>query len=373
LDSTRAERALHELKREALQSFVDHFLIPTLTEFAAACDALVDACGADAEDPSPEKRASAQDAWRIVMDSWQRLEVVALGPAGAMGKVIGGMDLRDEIYSWPGGNPCRVDQETTEKVYEDAEAFKLEFVNVRGLDAIEQLVFVEGDGNDCAQNSNLNTSGAWAALSSEEIRQQRADYAATLAGIVQGHAGELKAAWEDGFGVALATAGEGSEIFSTAHDGLNSLTNALFYLDKVTKDMKLAEPSGVSECEKEACPGSLESLFAHQSKEHVRANLEAFRDVLAGGLVGAEGRFGILDLLQAVGAGDLSLKFESTLDAAILAVAGLEGSFLETIESDVEALRDLHGAVKEVTDLLKTDLLSTFDLELPQRAASDND
>jgi hypothetical protein len=105
----------------------------------------------------------------------------------------------------------------------------------------------------------------------------------------------------------------------------------------------------------------------------VRANLEAFRDVLAGGLVGAEGRFGILDLLQAVGAGDLSLKFESTLDAAILAVAGLEGSFLETIESDVEALRDLHGAVKEVTDLLKTDLLSTFDLELPQRAASDND
>ena len=372
-DISDAPLTLDDHKRQVLKSFADNFAMPLLEGFVLAAEELVSACALDAQTNSPENRQSARDAWRTAMALWQRLEVAPVGPAGAMGKVAGGMDLRDEIYSWPGSNRCRVDQETEEKAYADVEAFKAELVNVRGLDALEQLLFVEDDDNHCAANSKLNSSGAWAALTSDDIRKQRADYAHTLAIILLGHASSLEDAWEESFAESLATAGKGSDLFDTAHAGLNALSDALFYLDKSTKDMKLAIPTGISECDEETCPDALESEFAHVSRENVLANLEAFRDVLNGGQAGRGDLHGWHDLLSAGGAGDLSAALDGALESAIDLVASHDASLLQLLETDVEAARDMHTAVKEVTNLLKTEFLSALDLEIPQRAASDND
>ena len=43
------------------------------------------------------ERDAAKAAWRTAMTSWQRAEVYQLGPAGIMGQIAGGEDLRDAI------------------------------------------------------------------------------------------------------------------------------------------------------------------------------------------------------------------------------------------------------------------------------------
>ena len=364
---------LADKKRMVLKSLEERFIQPSIRHFVEACGALLAACQAVSSSVSDEGIDAARDAWQATMTQWQMLELVQLGPAGAASSVIGGMDLRDEIYSWPFKNACRVDQETVEKAYDDVDAFREELINVRGLDALELLLFVEGFDNHCAQNSKLNTSGSWAALSDEEITAQRMAYAETLATILLDHAKALENAWTDGFAEALATAGAGSEVFPTAQDGLNSVSDALFYLDKVTKDMKVAEPAGISECDEDSCPETLESLYAHVSRENVLSNLKGFHAVMVGGLPEFEERYGFVDLLHAVDAGDLAEEMLARTDEAIELVEAVEVSFLEQLTADVEVVRAIHVALKEITTLLKTEFLSTFDLEIPQRAASDND
>jgi len=365
--------ALAEQKRMVLKSLVEGFIQPVAGNFLSACEALHEACQAASQTMSDEAEENARTAWLDAMEQWQMLELVQLGPAGGQSSVVGGMDLRDEIYSWPFKNACRVDQETVEEAYLDVAAFRSELINVRGLDALELLLFVEDFENHCAQNSKLNTSGDWAALSSEAIAAQRMAYAESLSAILVDQAMALKNAWANGFGEALTTAGAGSDVFPTAQDALNSVSDALFYLDKVTKDMKLAEPAGISECDEESCPDALESLYAHASREHVLANLKGFHAVMSGGLPEFEDRYGFVDLLYAVDAGGLAEQMLASTVEAIELVESVEGTFLEQLTADVEVVRAIHVAIKAITTPLKTEFLSIFDLEIPQRAASDND
>ncbi len=96
-----------------------------------------------------------RSAFVSAMDTWQRAEVMNVGPAGMAGRVAGGEDLRDQIYSWPLSNACAVDQELVAMSYESAETLRDQPVNRRGLDALEYLLFVEGFDNAC--DPNLST------------------------------------------------------------------------------------------------------------------------------------------------------------------------------------------------------------------------
>ena len=363
-----------EIKRAILGHVAEDVVLPTLTAFKEKADALAQATEAYANDVSPEKLVAAQQAWREAMTVWQRAEMMQLGPAGVMGEVLGGKDYRDEIYSWSTTNPCRVDQETLEEAYADAATLGTEPVNVRGLDAIEYLLFHPGDKNACKVNSGINKNGTWDAMKAE-IPSRQAHYAASAAALVQAGAATLLAAWKVGegdFATTLKAAGEGSSLFGTAQEGLNAISDALFYLDKMTKDMKLAEPVGVSGCDAETCPEALESRWAHYSKESVLANLEGFALMIYGGSDPAEA-LGFDDLLDSIGAKVLADELRAKIQAALQAVGGFEGTFAEALAEDPSRLESVYGSLKAITDLLKTQFMSVLDLEIPQRAASDND
>src|SRR5690606_29393153 len=106
-------------------------------------------------------------AWREAMVLWQRAELTQLGPTGLMGSVLAGEDLRDEIYSWPLVNPCRIDQELVAKSYEDTDQLASALINLRGLDALEYLLFHDGPGNACAATVSINKDGSWDAIAPE--------------------------------------------------------------------------------------------------------------------------------------------------------------------------------------------------------------
>jgi predicted lipoprotein len=364
-----------EARRAVLSSLGEDVILATYAEFEQKTDTLASAADAYAGSQSDADRQAVQDAWREAMNTWQRAEMFLLGPAGPMGAVVGGEDLRDQIYSWPIVNPCRVDQELVEQNYTDAQSFASEPVNVRGLDAMEYLLFVEGTENACAPNSSINTDGSWEALSADDIASRRAAYAQTLAANLAERAGELRQMWAADGGNFLgefSTAGADSETYATSQEALNAVSDAMFYLDKETKDMKLAQPTGLIDCVEDVCPEERESLWADHSLANVRNNLVGFQQLLTGN-EDVDGSTGINTLLRDMGAGDLADDLNARIEAAIAAVDAVDGTMAEALQNDPQSVIDVYDATKSVTDLFKSQFFDVLDLEVPKRGEGDND
>jgi len=347
-------------------------VVPTLEDFEEQATLLVEALAIWAEDlgagvDPTESHQAAEAAFIEAMWAWQQAEVHQLGPAASSLTALGGQDLRDELYSWPTVNTCRVDQETVEGDWDAVDFFEVNLVNSYGLDAIEHILFA-GDDNTCPGQVDINAQGSWDALGLDGVTANRAAYAHALALELLAGASRLRGAWEDGFSDTVATAVEGNTTYPSAREGLNAVFDALFYLETSTKDRKLAKPLGLVDCDEVRCLEDIEGRAAGDSIARVEENLVGFRTLFTG----AEG-VGMDDLLTEVGHGDLSDQILADTDAAITLAEGLSGpmdALIVDSPADVEAL---HAAVRKVTDALKGELATVLELQIPTEAAGDND
>ena len=322
----------------------------------------------------PGGRDAAQAAWQELMAVWQQLELMQFGPLGSSQTVMGGQDLRARIYTWPILNPCQVDRQTVTEGYDDPDALEQILGTPLGLRAIEYLLFTEDPGNNCLPDDPINGDGTWDSMS-EMIPQRRLDYAAALATLVRRRAEELADAWSPSGGnfiEELSNPGRSGAVYGSAQEGLNAVSDALFYLEKETKDMKLGKPLGITGCSSAQCPDDLESPWARWSKPHALANLLAFQHVFHGGAPDAND-LGFDDLLRDMGADDVAEDMSSAVRAAIAATEAVPGTFHDALSENEAAMTNAHTAIQAVTDILKSDFLSVLDLEAPDRAAGDND
>lgn len=369
--------ALADRKREVLASLGANVILPTYRELATSAAALETATATLVSDPSEANRTAAQAAWVETIGIWQRAELFLIGAAGMSGTqgVVGGMDLRDDIYSFPTTSTCRVDQETVEQAYTNVDAFAGELVNVRGLDELEYLLFAPTTANTCLDTDAINTEGTWAALGDAEVSARRAAYAHTLAVLVRRHADTLVSAWDPGEGDflgALSHAGEASSPFRTAQHGLNDLAGQMIaYADAVMKDMKVGEPAGILACPTGSCLEQLESPWAHRSREHVLVNLRTLQTIVLGAPPGTEA-LGIDDLLIEMGASEAATQLAAAIADAITAVEALEGDLATAIEANPTGVMSAFDAMTTAVSLLKADLVTILDIELPANFG-DND
>ncbi len=321
--------------------------------------------------PTEDARKEAQAAWVTAIDDWQKLEMMQYGPA-AVTTQPGGLDLRGSIYVWPLFNRCLIEQQLVSKVYDTGVSSLL--VSSRGMGAAEFLLFYDGADNACGPTAAINTDGTWNALGGAELSARRAAYANAVIVDVASQASKLDAAWDPARGNfvnELANAGRGSATYKSDQLAFNSLTDALFYVESDVKDMKVARPLGFANCEKSSCPEGVESPYAKRSKAHLVNNLAGFRTVFFG--CKADGH-ALDDLLIAVGANSLVNNVKSALDEADAAVLALASPDLLTALTDEnDKLRAVHAALKKLTDILRTELVSVLDLELPRRVEGDND
>lgn len=249
-------------RAEWATTIAEAVVVPEYDRFATHAADLEAAVRAWVDTGEPADLTLAQDAWRTAIATWQRAELTQFGPAGAMTLVAGGEDLRDLIYSWPVVNPCRVDQETERFGYSEGDGVAGLPINARGLDTLEYLLFAPSTDNACRPGSGVNRDGAWDALSVDDVRTRRAAYALAAAEQVRRDAEDLVRWWAtDGedFLTELRTAGAGSSVYASAAEALNAITDAFFYLEKETKDMKLATPIGLIGCDEATCPKSIKN------------------------------------------------------------------------------------------------------------------
>jgi predicted lipoprotein len=350
------DAVLRDVGPEAIQ--------PALADASAAVDALVlalDAWAAADADGADAAREAARDAWWGAMTAWQRVEPMQVGPAATAIADPLGLDLRDAITSWPTINPCRVDQETAAGAFTEAGWADGLLVNATGLDALEHLLWA-GPENACPAQVTPNSDGAWDALGEAEIALRRADQAAALGDALVADVDALVDAWAD-LAPRLA-----EDAYPSDAEALQAVYNALFYLETVTRERKLALPLGVQDCAAAACPEEAESLPSGGSTAWVAENLRGFRTLFTGG----EGE-GLDDLLAAAGHGELADALLADVDAAIALADALDLPVDRAVAEAPTELQALHDAVKDVTDRYRADVRTVLSLQVPAEAAGDVD
>lgn len=357
-----------------LASFWPDLLAPTLAQAVDDVDELTRSAQAwlsalEAGGDGEMERTEVQTAWTDAMTSWQAMEILQVGPAASSLSAGGGMDIRDNLYSWPSTNPCRVDQETVEENWNDDDFFTVNLVNVMGFDAMEVLLFTSDEENSCAIPIDINADGTWDALGSDGVRLNRAAYSLTLSEQMAVELISIQTAWspnEEDFHASLSNAG--NDVYANQTAALNALYDALFYLETSVKDRKLGWSLGYNDCGQDDCSSYVESPFAGKSTVWVAQNLTTFRALF----MGVDGA-GFYDLLIDFGETALADSMVASLDDADAAALTL-GNTLPTTKSDDAAEGDaLYQAVKQVTDLLKGDVATILTLQIPSEAAGDVD
>ena len=346
-----------------LTSIADGVVVPSVKRAAeeaitldAAADAYASAASARAADVTT-KRAAAQAAWKQTMLAWQAIEAVQVGPAALASDSPGGQGLREAVYVWPVVSECGVDTRTADQSYAASDFLATAEPAARDLGALEYLLFRSDNMHACAAGGAV--ASAWAGLDAAEIAARRAAYAAIVSEHVKAKTQALVDAW----------AAYRDSFVGGGQEALNQVFASLYYIELKVKDRKIAVPAGLSLiCSKTSCPELAESRWASLSRRNVAVNIDTFAAVFSGG-----SGVGFDDFLVARGAGDLATTITDKITAAQAAIAALPGGKDAPIAEDVAALTAVYTAVKDLNDILKTQLITALNLRVPREGAGDND
>jgi predicted lipoprotein len=312
---------------------------------------------------------AARAAWGATVDAWEAADAILVGPAAMDQKT-----LRDRIYGWPLLSPCGVDRDTVTSFADPASynaATKL--VNVRSLTAVEYLLFTTQTKDSC-----VTTPAGWDALGAN-LPRARCRLALAIASDVSTNAAQLATAWRTDGGnyvAQLAQAGRSGSSITSAQAAINQVSDAMFYVDNMVKDMKIAEAAGiqVNACGSVDTPCNLEVelRYADRATQAIRINLVSLRQVFTGTSPAKDGP-GFDDFLTALGHGDVATRMVGKLDAAIAAANALPDSFLTALTANHDQVVAAYHTVDMFTDDLKSQFLTLLALEIPDDVATDND
>ncbi len=362
-------------RRELFKNLADRVIAPTYADFTKAAGVLAKATSAYAGSVSEADLEAAQAGFAGAMLIWQRAEVFQVGPSASVtNSAPGAQGLRQEIYAWATVSRCGISRALVDKSYAEPKAFAELSQSVRGLGTLEILLFDDSTDSGCAKTNSIVSSGAWDKLGTAELAKRRALYAKSAAADLVSRATNLEKAWRS-FTAELASAGNGSELFEGTQDALNALTDALFYIDTETKDMKLARPLGIDgSCAGATCLALVEHPYAKISKASILANLEAFRDVFRGLPPASRGTamWGLKDLLLSISADKLAKNMDARIDSTLAALADIESLETALEMSDAKPMR-AYIELQTLTDLLKTQFIAVLSLKAPMSASGDND
>ena len=353
-DSFDCESMLQDIQTQAVST-----VTVLNTEIATLAQNVTTYC---ADVTSTVNAEIAQAQFKSVMNSVQQLEVMQFGPIA---------EFRDELYVWPSNNTCRADDQMVKLINGAGETLS----SARSLTAVEYMLFEADTLESCAENFPT-TVGTWKTNTTvlNDRKAARCEYAEFILDDLVTGVTDLKTSVD---------AYDFSTEFSSLQLAANSISDALFYVDKQTKDAKVKAvlpqtTDGVFTVSK------VESQFANTSKANIQNNLIATKALINAGLD---------DYLIAKGQQTLVNNMIAALDTASANVAAITGELHYVVSSavanDVEACinttdctlaaNDLQSfcalqySMKAFTDLLKEDFVLALSFSIPATADGDND
>lgn len=370
-------------KSQLLVDLTDKVFVPTIQDFsvnsAAQLDATTAYCDALKTNQAIDNELlnQAKQSWQTAMSNWQQLEVMQLGPL-----LTNDAELRNKIYSWPVTNQCAVDQDVG---FFEAGATNGSDYDItrrtatrRGMDALEYLLFSESVDHSCSNDDFAPEN--WNERPVLERQIARCEFAVEVANDINASAQELELAWtaegqtdgEQGYATVLKNAETNGE-FASIDEAINRVSDALFYVDKITKDAKLGAPVGLitNSCGTATCTEDIESQLSAHSLQNIRANMVAMQRIFKGG--DADTDTGFDDYLVAVNAESLAVTMAADIQAMIDAIDAFEGDFETAVVNEPAKVQALYEDIKKVTDNLKSAFITFLSLQLPASSAGDAD
>jgi len=306
--------------------------------------------------------STAQAQWATTMEAVQQMEVMQFDAIATE---------RNQFYNWPSNDNCKVDFQIATDPTEDITGVA---TGRRGLNAVEYILFEEDTLASC---SSFSAVEEWVAETSPATRKQaRCDYAKVVTADLVNRASALE--------TELSTLDLTTKL-NSLQAAANSISDALFYVDKQTKDAKLkaALPHA---SDGEFTETSLESQFAHISKEHLKNNMLGAKAIFTG-----NDQTGFEDYLIAAGQQSIATDMLAALDAALANLESIEGDLFTAVsnaesvsrcinatdyvagDDDIVKICALQMSVKTFTDLLKEDFVMVLKFTKPAAADGDND
>ena len=332
-----------------LEHVARHVMLATYTEFATATRTMPDLATQFCTALSVGHLTALQQAWRQAVAPLKRSEMFRLGPAAGL---ISAVDF------WPSRPPL------IQKALEDPQPVTEEFIEsvgaaARGVSAIEYLLFDPQGGNN-----------ALIAQFRDGLKgKRRCAYLTGIIGHLAQQAQSIANAWSpDGgnFVAELATAGQGSATYPTAHKAVSDIVNRLLAaLDKMHKN-KLDRPLHGNG--KSPWPAGVEAGRSGNSLANILENLQGVRAVYAG-IDGTTNGPGFDDYLTALGS-PLGERITQQIQTALAAVQAIPPPLQVAVVEHPQAVEAAYQAIKDVLILLKVDMTNLLGVTVD---FSDND
>tara|TARA_Y100001935_G_C17298760_1_gene507829 strand:- start:347 stop:1594 length:1248 start_codon:yes stop_codon:yes gene_type:complete len=315
--------------------------------------------------------------WKNAMKAYHKLAAIPVGPLAENDRLA-----MAYLYSWPSANSCGVDVQV-EKMSRIGKIEGELIVSVKGLDALEYLIFEDQLQSTCNLNSPLfRKVKDWVERPESEKRKDRCAFSKHLMSEIESIANWLESSWDPqkrNFSKELYE-GKG---FSSVHEAVNAVSDAMFAIEEV-KDERLGVPLGLhSDCTADQCPERVEHPWSQSEWTAIEQRVLGFEAVYFGGYDKVSKHFGFDDFLNSSGHGAVasSLKEKFLAVEALLKDAKAQGPLTAQVQASSgcgsqgspEKLCQLFWAVKNLSSSLKLDLLSALSLKAPPVYQGDND
>jgi uncharacterized protein len=312
-----------------VSALADQVAVPAYTQFAQLADRLRDSTSALCTAPSQSAVDDARAALADARASWRRSEAVWVGPV---------MDRRSwSLIDWP-VVPHDIESMLADTTIGPLDADYLSTsigAPLRGLGAIEHLLFTDGDGTVDALADD-----------------RRCQYLDGLSNVVADEADTILLLWTTGDGQSGPYRNEfaGATDQMTATDSIDALVNSMLSRLEGSVNRELGKALG-------AGTGSIDvSGIIEGPGGFGVADQAARADGIRSVLLGPDGTTGLSPLLDT----ELRTRLTSQFDALHAALGAIDPPLVDALTSQTAAVQAAHDAYADLRVTVATELVSAL-------------
>lgn len=243
-------------KEAMLGGLINEYIVPNYQQLLLDNESLELAGINFQQNPSITTLEKVQNAWKTVLKSWAKVEMLVFGP---------GRD--DYRYTKLDNTPVKsifIENAIADTVLIDSLYIAARSSYTKGLASIEYLIF----------EPNNNSNNLLNLYQTDANKERRFAYLLNCIKNTKGLLTELESEWSGSYGIKLSQ-GTGN----TSQEGIAAFSNAIVHMSQTLAVKKLAKPLGKESADQLLHPEYLESPYAHFSWEMILYNLKGIQQI----------------------------------------------------------------------------------------------
>jgi predicted lipoprotein len=328
-------------RKSMLQNLANNLIQPAFKDLQQKVDILKANCDNFVAATNEANLLSLQIAWDDAYSSWMYANAYNVGPAGEEGIR---KTLVEEIGTWP-ANITTIEN----NILSNNVSLNDFYRDNRGFNAIEYLIF----------DSNSSPNKITVAFSTSENRK---NYLSAIVAKLKGQVDAVVKGWESGYATNFIM-NDGTSVGSST---------ALFYNEFVRsyesiKNFKVGVPLGKRAGQISTDPTKVEARFSGKSLKYLKLHILAIDDIWNGRTKSGEDGIGWKEYLdQVTGGKELIVQTEAQMEVLKSSLNNIPDtpSFEEQINSNFQALAQLHTELQKHTRNYKSDMSSLLGIAI---------